>query len=197
LKMLSPTGGNDMKKLLTAVAFSAIASPALAHTGHSHADGLIAGFMHPFMGADHLLAMVAVGLFGAAAMRGRVWAAPATFVSAMIGGALLAYGGMALPMVEGGIALSVLLLGLMCAFALKVPTTLALGLTALFAMFHGYAHGAEATGGALAYVAGFSVATALLHGAGVLIGLKATAYRYALPVLGGGIAAAGVAFLAG
>jgi urease accessory protein len=185
-----------MKKLLTAVALSAIASPALAHTGHSHADGLVAGFIHPFMGADHLLAMVAVGLFGAAAMRSKAWAAPATFVAAMLGGAGLAFGGVALPMVEGGIALSVLVLGLMCAFALKVPTSLALGLTALFALFHGYAHGVEATGGALAYVAGFSVATALLHGAGVVMGLKATAYRYALPVLGGGIAAAGALLLA-
>lgn len=186
-----------MKKLLTAVALCAIASPALAHTGHTHADGLVAGFLHPFMGVDHLMAMVAVGLFGAAAMRGRVWAAPATFVTAMIGGALLAYGGVALPMVEGSIALSVLVLGLMCAFALRVPAGLALGLTAVFAVFHGYAHGAEATGGALAYVAGFSVATSLLHGAGVVMGLKATAYRYALPVLGGGIALAGAALLAG
>lgn len=186
-----------MKKLLTAAALSVIASPALAHTGHSHADGLAAGFTHPFMGADHLAAMVAVGLFGAAAMRQRVWAAPATFVAAMIGGAMLAWSGVGLPMVEGGIALSVLVLGLMCAFALRVPAPLALGLTALFAVFHGYAHGAEATGGALAYVAGFSVATALLHGAGVLMGMKATAYRYALPVLGGGIAATGALFLAG
>lgn len=185
-----------MKKLLTAVALNAIASPALAHTGHAHADGMIAGFLHPFMGADHLLAMVAVGLFAATAMRGKAWAAPATFVAAMIGGALLAWGGIALPMVEGGVALSVLVLGLMCAFALKVPASLALGLTALFAVFHGYAHGLEATGGALAYVAGFSVATTLLHGAGVLMGLKAAAYRYALPVLGGGIAAAGALLLA-
>jgi urease accessory protein len=186
-----------MKKHLFTAALMLGATPAFAHTGHSHADGMVAGFLHPFMGADHLTAMVAVGLFGAAALRGRLWAAPATFLAAMIGGALLAFGGVALPMVEGGIALSVLVLGLLCAFALRVPAALALGLTGVFALFHGYAHGAEASGSALAYVAGFSLATALLHGAGVVLGLKATAYRFALPVLGGGIAAAGLAFLAG
>ena len=186
-----------MKKLLTAVALTAIATPALAHTGHSHADGLISGFLHPFMGADHLIAMVAVGLFGAAAMKDKVWAAPATFVAAMVGGAILAWSGVALPHVEGGIALSVLVLGLMCAFALRVPAALALGLTAVFAAFHGYAHGAEASGSALAYVAGFSSATALLHAGGVLVGLKASAYRFALPVLGTAIAGAGAFFLAG
>lgn len=186
-----------MKKLLSTVALGLIATPALAHTGHSHADGLVAGFVHPFMGMDHLSAMVAVGLFAAASMRGKVWAAPVTFVAAMIAGSLLAFAGVALPMVEGGIALSVLVLGLMTAFALRVPAALGLGLTAVFAAFHGYAHGAEATGSAISYIAGFAGATALLHGAGVLAGLKATAYRYALPVLGGSIAVAGAAFLAG
>lgn len=186
-----------MKKLISAVALSALATPALAHSGHEHTDGLIAGFLHPLTGMDHLTAMVAVGLFGAAAMKGKVWAAPATFVSAMIGGALLAWAGVQLPMVEGGIALSVLVLGLMCAFALRIPTALALGLTAIFAVFHGYAHGAEASGSALAYVAGFSTATMLLHAGGTLVGLKTSAYRFALPVIGSSIAAAGAFFLAG
>lgn len=184
-----------MKKLLTTLSLSAIASPALAHSGHSHADGLVAGFIHPLMGADHLLAMVAVGLFGAAAMRDKPWVAPATFVAAMVGGALLSFGGFTLPRVEGGIALSVLVLGLMSAFALRIPAGLGLGLTAGFALFHGYAHGAEASGSAFTYVAGFVASTALLHGAGVLAGLKATAYRFALPVLGGGIATAGAVLL--
>lgn len=185
-----------MKKLLALIATSAIVSPALAHTGGSHVDGLTAGLVHPFLGIDHLLAMMAVGLFAAAAMRDQVWMAPLAFVTAMTGGALLAWCGVVLPQVEGSIAVSVLVLGLMCVAAMRVPTGLALVLTAVFAVFHGFAHGTEATGGALAYVAGFSLATALLHGAGIALGLKVTAHRFVLPVLGGAIAAAGAVLLA-
>ncbi len=185
------------EKLLAAAALVLMATPALAHTGQSHTDGLLAGFLHPFTGMDHLTAMLAVGLFGTAALRDKLWAAPATFMIAMIGGALLAWSGFTLPMVEGGIALSVLVLGLMCAFALRIPAAPALVLVALFAAFHGFAHGAEASGSALAYVAGFSLATAMLHIGGILVGLKTSAFRLALPVLGGAIAAAGAFFLVG
>lgn len=187
-----------MKKFVLAAALATLAGPALAHTGVGlHTHGLAAGFTHPFLGADHLLAMLAVGLWGAAALPKRLWLAPATFVGGMIAGAGLQLAGIAMPYVEGMIALSVLAFGLMTAFALRVPAAAALALTGLFALSHGYAHAAEASGAFSAYLIGFVGATALIHAAGVGFGLSILRFRYALPVLGAGIAAAGVAMLAG
>lgn len=187
-----------MKKLVLTTALATFTGPALAHTGVGlHTHGLAAGFTHPFLGADHLLAMLAVGLWGAAALPHRLWLAPASFVGGMIAGAGLQLAGMTLPHVEGMIALSVLAFGLMTAFALRVPAVAALALTALFALSHGYAHAAEASGTFSAYLAGFVAATALIHAAGVGVGLGVLRFRYALPVLGAGIAAAGIAMLAG
>lgn len=187
-----------MKKLVLTTALVALAGPAFAHTGVGlHTHGLAAGFTHPFLGADHLLAMLAVGLWGAAALPARLWLAPATFVGGMIAGAGLQLAGVTMPYVEGMIALSVLAFGLMTAFALRVPAAAALVLTSLFALSHGYAHAAEASGTLQLYLAGFIAATALIHAAGVGFGLAILRFRHALPVLGLGIAAAGVAMLAG
>lgn len=187
-----------MKKLALIAALGLITGPALAHTGlEGHVHGFTAGFSHPFFGADHLLAMFAVGLYGAAAMADRLWLAPATFVGGMIAGALLQTCGITLPQVEGFIAVSVLGLGLLTAFALRIPTALALGLTAFFALFHGYTHAAEASGAMTSYALGFVLGTSAIHASGVGLGRLFQSLRFALPAAGAVIAAAGLALLAG
>lgn len=146
---------------------------AMAHTGTgAHIDALH-GFLHPLSGLDHILAMVSVGVF-AAQLGGRsLWAVPATFVLAMVAGGALGYFGTPLPMVEQGIALSVIVMGLAVASGIKVPLAPAMALVAVFAVFHGHAHGAEGSGAGsfLGYAAGFVLATSLLHAAGIVIGL--------------------------
>ncbi|MEL3889509.1 HupE/UreJ family protein [Ferrovibrio sp. MS7] len=185
-------------RLLPGAAFAAavaLASPAaFAHIGN-HADGFTHGFTHPFGGLDHLLAMVAIGLW-ALQQGGRArYALPLTFMASMALGFSLGLGGIDLPYTETGIALSVLALGLAIALSLKPGLGLALPVTALFALCHGYAHGAEMPEGApaLLYAAGMLLGTGLLHGAGLL------AARYArLPLLraaGAATAAAGLALL--
>lgn len=189
--------------LRASVATAAALAPALAfaHPGHAEAVGFAAGAGHPIGGLDHVLAMVMVGLF-AFQLGGRaVWTVPATFVAVMAAGGALGMAGVALPFVETGIALSIVVLGAVVAFGLKAPVALAMGLVGLFAVFHGFAHGAEApeTAGGLAYAAGFLLATAALHAAGVGFGaLSARAQGPLLARAAGGVAAlAGVAILVG
>jgi urease accessory protein len=161
--------------LATLLAF-ALPAAAFAHTGiaaHAHSP-LGAGFLHPFLGADHLLTMVAVGLFAAMTGGRARWAYPASFLAAMVAGGLLGFEGAALPVVEPAILASVVVLGAAVAFALRPPLTLACGVIALFGLAHGYAHGLEAPAlGGLAYAAGFVAATSLLHGAGLVLGAAA------------------------
>lgn len=176
-------------------------APALAHPGHSDVHGFIQGFVHPVGGFDHVLAMVAVGLL-AAHLGGRaLWAAPAAFVALMAVGGALGMNGMGLPYVETGVALSVVVFGLMLATGLALPAGLAAGLVGFFAIFHGQAHGAELPAGAsgLAYAAGFVIATAALHVVGIAIGLGAgrLASTKAVRFGGAAMAAAGVGLLAG
>jgi urease accessory protein len=146
---------------------------ALAHPGHDAAD-LVHGFMHPLGGIDHILAMVAVGLL-AARMGGRaLWLVPASFVGTMAVAGLAGMAGVVLSGAEAGIALSVLALGAMIAFGVRLPVAAAMGLVGFFAIFHGYAHGAEMppTASGLAFGAGFVAATALLHGLGIVLGVS-------------------------
>jgi urease accessory protein len=145
----------------------------LAFTGHD-LGGFAHGFVHPIGGLDHVLAMVAVGLY-AALRGGRVlWLLPATFVGVLAVGGALGAAGVGLPHVETLIALSVVILGLALALRLGIPTLAAIALVGLFAIFHGHAHGAEMPDvSAYAYAAGFMLATALLQGAGILAGLLA------------------------
>lgn len=177
------------------------AMPALAHTGvpgHEH-GGLMAGLMHPVGGLDHLLAMVAVGIWSALAFKddvGKVWVAPVTFVLAMVGGAAIGHAGWPLPLVETGIALSVVLLGLMILSRIEFPVALGAGVIALFALFHGHAHGAEAAGSIGAYMAGFALVTAALHAGGIVIGSALIRIRHASTLVGGAVAAAGAYLLA-
>lgn len=185
---------------LAAALVALSATPLWAHPGHA-VDGLAHGAAHPIGGWDHLLAMVAVGLW-AAQRGGRArWLLPLAFVAAMAGGGALGVAGVALPAVEAGIVASVLLLGLLVAVAAPLPTAAGVAVVAVAALLHGHAHGAEmpATTSGLAYAVGFCASTALLHAAGVLgagalhrVAGQATASR-AVRVAGAGIAAAGLA----
>lgn len=177
---------------LSPLALFATTLPAFAHPGHgSEAGALVAGFTHPLVGLDHVLAMVAVGLW-AAFLGGRAaWIVPAAFVSVMAGGFALATGGLALPAVEPGVAGSVVVLGALVTAAVRLPLALAGGLVGLLALFHGHAHGSELTGEALTFGFGFAAATALLHLVGLGLGL-ALAGRGSMLARGVGGATAGV-----
>jgi urease accessory protein len=163
----------DLLRLAVATLGALAPSLALAHSGMGASHGFEHGLAHPIGGLDHVAAMVTVGLF-ASQLGGRaVWMAPSAFMSAMAGGGALGMAGVGLPFVEFGVALSVIVLGAVVALNVQAPLAIATGLVGLFAIFHGYAHGAEApeTAGGLAYAAGFLLATAGLHGAGVGAGL--------------------------
>lgn len=173
-------------------------SPAFAHTGHG-ASSFMQGFAHPLGGLDHVLAMVAVGLYAAMLGGSALWLIPTAFLSAMaLGGVMgvMAYG---LPYTEIGIALSVIVLGLAVALRLSLPTLAAMALAGLFAIFHGHAHGAEMpqTISGYEYAAGFLLATAALHGAGIALGivLEKTRWRVA-QAAGAAMALTGIVLLA-
>jgi len=178
-------------------------SAAFAHTGIGDTHGFAHGFAHPLSGIDHILAMAAVGMF-AASLGGRaLWLVPLSFVGMMgLAGAMGALG-MPLPFVETGIALSVVALGLVVAFRLKPPVVAAMALAGFFALFHGHAHGAELPENVsgLAYGAGFMLATALLHVAGIGIGLSLGAPKSGgerlLRLTGGAMSLAGAGLLFG
>ena len=150
-----------------------LASPAVAHSGTGLPGGVAAGLLHPFSGFDHMLAMVAVGLWGAFLGRPLIVLLPVIFPAVMALGGALGIAGVPLPPVEIGIALSVLVLGAMIAGAVRAPVWLACGLVAVFAIFHGYAHGSELPSAAdpIGYSLGFVLATGLLHVLGIGIGL--------------------------
>ena len=181
-----------------------LSGTALAHTGHGDASGFAHGLSHPLGGLDHLLAMVAVGLY-AALLGGRaLWCVPATFVAVMALGGAAGAAGYALPYVEIVIALSVVVLGLAVALRLGLPTVAAMALVGSFAVFHGHAHGAEMPQDAsgLAYATGFLLATALLHAAGIALGfgiarLGDLAGGRAVQAAGGAVAVAGLVILTG
>ncbi len=188
-----------VKRMGVALAAAAMAGPALAHTGVGAVHGFQAGLLHPLLGLDHVLAMVAVGLWaGLVGGKARL-AYPLAFVAVMVVAGLWGMSGAVLPGVEIGIAVSVVVLGL--AIALKATPPLAAGVAAcaLFAIFHGHAHGAELPdgAGAFSYAAGFVLATAALHGVG-LAAAGALAQRAPLlaRVAGGGLVLAGFAILA-
>ncbi|MFZ4533038.1 MAG: HupE/UreJ family protein [Alsobacter sp.] len=189
-------------RLPVALAALFLATPAWAHTGlEPHVHGFAAGFAHPLGGADHLLAMVAVGLWAGLVGGRAAWAWPLAFVVMMTGAAAAGVAGVALPLTEIGIALSVVVLGAAIALGLRAPVGVGAALCAVFAVFHGHAHGAEmpADAAGLAYGAGFIVATTLLHAAGVALafGLARLAPRLAVRTAGAAVAAGGVALLVG
>ncbi len=158
-----------MKSVLAILTLVLTPAAAFANTGMGGVPGFAHGFMHPVGGADHVLAMVSLGLL-AYMLGGRaLWLVPAAFVAMMAAGGALAMAGFQLPHVELGIALSIVVIGAAAMFGNKMPVAAAMGLVATFAIFHGFAHGAEmpqeASG--MAYGAGFMIATALLHMTGI------------------------------
>lgn len=187
-----------MKKLSLALLFSLAAAPALAHTGAHGAGGLAAGFSHPFLGLDHLLAMIAVGLWAAQTGGRARLAVPAAFIVVMALGGLLGVAGIGLPLVEFGIIGSVLVLGLLIAVAPRLPLWAPMAIVAAFALFHGHAHGTEmpeTASGAL-YGLGFIAATAILHALGLALGFAAARRTAPLARLAGGaVAACGLVLL--
>jgi urease accessory protein len=183
----------------------AAALPASAHVGIGPVDTFSRGFAHPLGGIDHILAMVAVGLY-AANLGGRaLWLVPSAFVGTMILGGLLGYYGWPLPMVEEGIGLSVVVMGVAIAVGVRLSTIASMSLVGLFALFHGHAHGNEGAGLGMAflpYAAGFIVATCLLHVSGIALGSSLDRLRPSLAstskrIIGIAGALAGVSLLAG
>lgn len=191
-----------MPRLALTLALVFLAGPAMAHVGHHHGEGgsFLSGLGHPLGGLDHVLAMTAVGLWAAMIGGKARWLLPAAFVGVMAAGFVAAYAGMPLPFVEPGIAASVIVLGLLVAAAASLPLVASAALVGLFALFHGHAHGMEMAGAeALPYAAGFVLATALLHGVGLLMGLRLEARggRILARGLGGAAAIAGIVILVG
>jgi urease accessory protein len=184
--------------LKVAAMMLAATGPALAHTGAAaHTHDLATGFGHPLTGLDHLAAMVAVGVWSSTIGSRAVVAVPLAFVALLAGGAVLGGVGVALPAVEQVITASVIVLGLLVAFKVRPPVMAAALVVGLFGIFHGYAHGSEmpAFANPVAYGAGFLSATALLHLAGIGIGMGLSrAGREWMPrFAGGAIAAFGLA----
>ncbi|MPR61204.1 HupE/UreJ family protein [Brucella intermedia] len=190
--------------LLAAALFSVMASPAFAHLNPAEHGSFAAGFTHPLSGADHILAMVAVGLW-ASMLGGRALiAVPLSFVGVMLLGFVAALSGVPIPYVEPVILASVIVLGLLVAVAFRASTPVAALIVGFFAFFHGYAHGGEIGGAAfLSYGAGFALATALLHAAGIGVGLAAgralqgSGGQMAMRVAGGFAALSGLYLMAG
>jgi urease accessory protein len=157
---------------VAAIILGASAAPAFAHLNPAEHGSLMASVSHPLSGLDHILAMVAVGLW-AALLGGRaVWLVPAAFVATMALGFAAALLAVPLPLVEPVIAASVVVIGLLALVALQVPTVAGMVMVGFFAFFHGYAHGGElGEAGALAFCAGFAISTALLHALGIGVGI--------------------------
>lgn len=180
--------------VLTALCLSA--GTVSAHSGSHGVSGFAGGLAHPLLGLDHLLAMIAIGLWAAQQGGRALWAVPAAFVGAMLLGGGLAWAGLSLPHVETGIAASVLVLGLLIATRRQWALVAGMATAAGFALFHGYAHGLEMPPAAspVPYVLGFMLATGFLHGVGIAGGLIG---RHATQAAGVGIAATGLALVLG
>ena len=183
------------------VLLTVLGLPAEAHLLNVSGAGWPQGFGHPFSGLDHILAMVAVGVWAAQTGRPALWVLPAVFPLAMAVGGMMGVAGMPVPGIEAGIAASVLILGLLIAFQAKPPLAASVVLVALFAVFHGHAHGTELPQAAspVLYGLGFVVATAILHLIGLGIGYVMLLPKgmLAIRIGGGAIAAAGVMLFIG
>ncbi|KGM86480.1 Hydrogenase/urease accessory protein [Roseovarius mucosus DSM 17069] len=163
-----------MKRILTTAILTLGATPAFAHLSPEQHGSFVAGLSHPMFGLDHILAMLAVGLW-AVVLGGRArWALPASFVGVMMLGYVAAVFGYGLPFVEPMILLSVLALGLAVALSVYLPVFAAASIVGAFALFHGHAHGGElGSAAALSFGVGFVLSTALLHGIGVALAVAA------------------------
>ena len=185
-----------------AVALFATATAAQAHTGEGIAGGFLSGFSHPILGWDHVVAMVAVGLWGAFLGAPAIWLLPVVFPLVMAFGAALGILGIPLPAVETGIAASAVVLGLLILMAARLPVLMAAAIVGVFAIFHGYAHGTELPVAAnpFAFAIGFVLATGILHLIGIALGLPVrwpAGILHAVRAGGAVISAVGCAFLFG
>lgn len=178
-----------------------LTAPAHAHTSDGVAAGFLSGFLHPILGYDHLVAMVAVGLWGAFLGAPAIWLLPVVFPTVMAIGGAIGISGIHLPAVEHLVGGSAVVLGACVALALRAPLWIAAILVGAFAIFHGHAHGTELPHATdpLAYALGFVVATGLLHVAGIGLGLlsRFPSGEYAVRALGVAITVVGLAFLTG
>ncbi len=188
-------------RLMLLVGVLAIPGLAHAHPGHENMSGLVSGLGHPLFGLDHLLAMLAVGLWGAQLGGKARWLLPVLFVGVMLAGGSLAMLGLSVPAVEPGIIASVVVLGLFLLWARQVPLAVSAALVSVFALFHGVAHGAEMPleASAMTYALGFAVATAGLHLLGLLAGawLQQRSWPVVSRVMGAVIGAVGLSMAAG
>ena len=160
-----------MRKFMLSLALTMLAANAHAHTSGASAVGFIDGVSHPIAGLDHILAMIAVGLWAAQNGGRSLWLVPASFVGMMLVGGLVGMSGLSIPMVEVGILGSVVILGLLVGFASKMPAVAGMIAVGLMAVFHGYAHGTEMplSASPVLYVLGFMTATVSLHGLGIAV----------------------------
>ena len=190
-----------MRLILICIALiGGLVSPALAHIGVGQTDSFASGITHPLHGADHVFAMLAVGMWSLLAGGRAIWVWPIAFVATMLAGFVAATLGLQLPFVEPAIWSSVIILGLLVALAIKAPVWLGAAMTGLFAFFHGHVHGAEAVSGNLiSYAAGFSLATVGLLAAGIWLGFFAerSIGKVALRAMGGLTVLGGIVLIAG
>lgn len=191
--------GHSVTFALFALCLWLISTAALAHETDGIAGGFVSGLMHPVLGWDHVVAMFAVGLWGAFLGIPAIWLLPVVFPLVMAFGGALGVAGMPLAGVEAGIAISAVVLGGLVMLAARPPLWVAALVVGLFAIFHGHAHGTELPEAAspIAYSMGFVIATGLLHIAGIAVGLltRWPAGRVAVRAGGAVVAAVGVAFL--
>jgi urease accessory protein len=189
-----------MRKLLLSLGLIAVPLMASAHPGHGFEVPFLDGLGHPVGGADHILAMVAVGLWAAVTGGRARWAMPIMFVGAMILGGIMGWSGVGVPAVEPMIVASIVLLGIAAALAWQPPLLVALAGIAVFGLLHGHAHGAEGSqAGLVSFGLGFGISTTALHLTGLLIGtglirIEQTAWARGL---GGAVAVGGLALAAG
>lgn len=189
---------------LTTIGFVLTTSPAFAHLNPAEHGSFASGFSHPFFGADHILAMVAIGLWAAMLGGKALYAVPLTFVVVMSIGCMKALFGMPLPFIEPVVLSSVVVLGLLVALALPVSPLVGMVIAGLFAFFHGHAHGGEIGAATfIEFTSGFMLATALLHAVGITVAFcfgrmtAGTNKRLALRSAGGAIAVGGLMLIAG
>ncbi len=201
MPFLSPLMIRQLRKVGFALPFLILCMPALAHEGAGIVGGFKSGFMHPLLGVDHILAMVAVGIWGAFLGRPAIWVLPVVFPLVMAFGGALGVMGVPLPGAEIGIALSSVILGGMILFAQRPPLWVAAVVVGIFAVFHGHAHGVELPNAAdpVAYSLGFVVATGALHLIGIGFGelIRWKAGQTVVRATGALIALGGFAFLGG
>jgi urease accessory protein len=201
LRRSHPLKGNKMKRVLSLAALvAAIATPAFAHDGIGSTASFAAGIAHPVSGLDHITVMVAVGLWAALKGGRALWVWPATFVGLMLVGWALGMTHMPIPFVEPGIVASVVALGLLVALAIDLPVAAGAAIIGVFSLLHGHAHGAEVAEnvGGIEYMAGFALATALLHATGIASALlmQRAALRPLIRVAGGVSVLVGVGLFA-